>query len=156
MYQDHGDAGAGQAPSEQLLAWAERFGLPGVDTFTGTLTSYFAERQREADEEDRRKRTITRARVSEFAPQVRDPLIVVVVAVVVVVVVVVAVVVVVVAGTCAMLVRMSGASEETEGIPFYLLFGTREEICMPSLRRYRDFEAAGRRLDLLGKKIRNS
>ena len=55
-------------PSEHLLRWAERFGLPGVDEWQGSLEVYFKMRQEAADDEERRQRTIKRARVSAFAP----------------------------------------------------------------------------------------
>ena len=59
---------ADRGPSEQLIRWAERFGLPGVDEWQGSLHAYFSKRQEAADDEERRQRMIKRARLSAFAP----------------------------------------------------------------------------------------
>ena len=60
----------GPGPSEHLLCCAERFGLPGVDEWQGSLEAYFKMRQEAADDEERRQRVVKRGRVSAFTPDV--------------------------------------------------------------------------------------
>ena len=57
--------GGETGPSEQLLAWAERFGLPGVGEWDGELEVFFRKREFESAEEELRERVRKRARVSE-------------------------------------------------------------------------------------------